>query len=72
MFLQVPVTPVEEGHDLDVKGHLADTTCSSPSSLELLATREYLGPGVTEEVGHEDDEGSLDCNEGGLELNGRQ
>ena len=68
MLLEVPVSPVEEGDDLDVERCLADTTCSPPSSLELLATRQDLGPGVAEEVGHEYDEGSLDRDESGFEL----
>lgn len=72
MLLEVPVSPVEERDDLDVQGYLADTTCSPPSSLELLAAREDLGPGVTKEVGHEDDERPLDRNESGFELDGGQ
>lgn len=66
------MTPVDERDDLDVKGCFTNTTFSPPTGLEFLATRQYFGPAITEKVGHEDDEGSLNRDVRGLELVGGQ
>lgn len=68
VLLKVPGTIIEEGDDLNVDRYLANTTFGSPSSLELFTTRKYLRPGVTEEIGYENDKGSLDGNVRGFEL----
>ena len=68
MLLKTPVAMVEERDDLDVHRCLADSTCGSPSSLEFFAARQHFSPGIAEEVGHEDNKGSLDRDESRFEL----
>jgi hypothetical protein len=40
----------------------------SPLGLEAVTTRQEVGPGFTEEVRDDDNERSLDCDEGWFEL----
>lgn len=72
MLLQIPRSVVEERENLDRQRELPLAPFVSPSSFEVVAAGEELGPGVTEEVGDDDDEGSLNGNVGRFELNGQQ
>jgi hypothetical protein len=68
MLLQAPVAMVEERDDLDVHRCLTDSTCGSPSSLELFAAGKHFSPGIAEEVGHENNKGSLNRDESWFKL----
>lgn len=47
---------------------LSLTTLLPPSCLKLIATGEEPGPGITNKVSDEDDEGALDGDGSGFEL----
>lgn len=70
MLLQIPGSVVEERENFDPQRELSLASLVSPSSFEVVTAGKELGPGVTEEVGEDDDEGSLDGNVGRFELNG--
>ena len=68
MFLQTPGSRIDELDELDPEGERACVASGSPSSLDLVATGKNKGPSIADEVGDEDDKGSLDGDVGRFEL----
>lgn len=68
VFFETPRPGVDELDNLDAERDFSLPTLLPPSGFEFVAAGEGDGPGFAEEVGDEDDEGSLDCYEGWFEL----
>jgi len=68
MFFEAPRTRVDELDNLEPERYRASVTAGSPPSFELVSARKGEGPSVSDEVGDEDDECSLDGDHGGFEL----
>lgn len=68
MLFESPGSGVEELDDGEPPWDLALAALGSPSSLELVTSGEEGCPPFAEEVGDEDDEGSLDGDLRGFEL----
>lgn len=71
MLLQVPRPRIEKGDDRDPSGAFSLASFLPPSRLVSIATGEKSGPSFAEEVGDDDDKGSLDGDISWFELDGR-
>jgi hypothetical protein len=68
MLLQTPGSRVNELDDPNPEGKRACVAIGSPSSFNLVATGKKKGPSIADEVGDEDDKGSLDGDVGRFKL----
>ena len=71
MLLETPWPGVDELDELDPDRKLALAICAPPTGFEKIATREDLGPTLTEEESNDNDECSLDCDHSRFKLHQR-
>ena len=71
VLLQVPRPRIEKGDDRDPSGTFSLAAFLPPSRLISIATGEKSGPSFAEEVGDDNDKGSLDGDIRWFELDGK-
>lgn len=71
MLLETPWPRVDELDELDPDRKLAFAICAPPTGFEKIATREDLGPTLTEEESNDDNECTLNSDHGRFELQQR-
>lgn len=71
MFLETPWPRVHELDNLNPERELASAILTSPTGFDQVTTREDLGPTLAHKESDDDDEGSLDRDHGGFELQAR-